>query len=441
MLLTTMGLSGVAFAGAVSEAEPASAAAYGVAPGTIKTIASATGSVTLDLSVADTFVCTVTGDVTFTFGAVQNPPPSPMVAVEPTVILTQDSTGGHSIHFTNVTWLPSGATPAFPAAAGQSIAVCFLTADFGGTVFGEGAIQAGGGFGVYGDGSDSAIVLDGKNSYPFLGQGTGTASNYYWAWRDVYASSLTIEAGCTLQLAGGGTGPMRLFCSGTLTNNGGFLMAYPNNPSSGAVGGSNLATGTLVPGANAPSGKTANAAGAAGTGVIGSWGRGALAAGGAGGANGSGTVGGAGGNAAAPAGLPGGLTPRAVPQVVTMSVTDGSGNTHFYGGGASGGAGAGDGTYAGGAGGPGGNPLFIAAQTIVNAGTIKTAGGDGGTAAGGNAGGGGGGQGGPIIIVTSSLSTVNGGSITNPGGSAGLGKGTGKPGSAGGAGWTVLLAN
>lgn len=441
ILLTTVGLSGVAAADVIAEGGEASAGRYGVAAGTISTIINAVGHVNLDLSVADTFVCTVTGDVTFTFGTWHKPAPSPMIAVEPVVVLTQDSAGGHSVSFTNVTWLPSGAAPAFPAGANQSFAVGFLTPDFGRTVFGEGAMQTGGGFGVYGDGSDSAIVLDGKNSYPFLGQGTGSASNFYWARRDIYASSLTLQPGSTLQLAGGITGAMRLFCSGTLTNNGGFIVSAPNMPSFGATGGANLSTGTLVPGADAPSGKTADTAGAAGATVTGSWGRGATAAGGAGGANGAGTAGGAGGDAVAPAGLPRGTVPRAVPQIVTMSVADGTGNTHFYGGGASGGAGAGDGTYAGGAGGVGGNPLFIAAQTIVNGGTIEAAGGAGGDAARGHAGGGGGGQGGPLIIITGSLTSTAAGKLGNPGGPGGAGKGSGKPGNAGGQGWTVQLAN
>ena len=439
VLLTTMGLSGAALATSVAEAPTASAAAYGVAPGTIKALDNVSGAVSLDLSAADTFTCTVTGTTVFTF-TYSGTLPSPDVTVEPTVIVTQDSTGGRQISFKNVTWLPAGSAPAFPTGAGQAAIACFLTPDFGTTVYGQGALDSGGGLGVYGDGSDGAIVLDGTTPNPYSFIGTGSQANYYWALRDIYASSVTVNSGCTLQLAGGGTAAYRLYCSGTVTNNGGFIVTYPNKQSSGATGGSNLTTGSLVPGASAPSGSAAKAAGAAGTSVIGAWGKGATAVGGAGGANSSGTAGGAGGTANPPAGMAGGTTPRALPQAGTMSVVDGTGAAHSFAGGASGGAGAGDGTNAGGAGGVGGNPLFIAARAIVNNGTIKSFAGNGGAAAGGNAGGGGGGQGGPVVIITSG-SVTGTGTITNPGGSGGAGAGSGKAGSDGGNGWTVQLAN
>jgi hypothetical protein len=439
VLLTTMGLSGAALATSVAEAPAASAAAYGVPPGTIKALGSVQGAVALDLSVADTFTCTVTGTTNFTF-TYSGTQPSPDVTVEPTVIVTQDATGGRQIKFSNVTWLPAGTAPAFPQAAGQAAIACFLTPDFGTTVYGQGALETGGGFGVYGDGSDEAIVLDGTTPNPYSFIGTGSEANYYWALRDIYASSLTIASGCTLQLAGGGTAPYRLFCSGTVTNNGGFIVTLVNKASSGATGGSNLTNGSLVPGANAPSGSSAKAAGAAGTSVSGVWGLSATYAAGAGGKNSSGTAGGAGGSANPPSGMPGGTMPRALPQLATMSVTDGTGATHYFAGGASGGAGAGDGTNAGGAGGVGGNPLFIAARTLVNNGTIRASGGNGGAAAGGNAGGGGGGQGGPVVIITSG-SVIGTGTISTPGGSGGAGAGSGTAGQAGGAGWTVQLAN
>ncbi|MBS2965463.1 hypothetical protein KGA66_20595, partial [Actinocrinis puniceicyclus] len=382
MLFTTMGLPGIALAESVIAAPAADAAATATAPGTTLALNSVSGDVTLDLAQADTFTATVTGTTRFTF-TYSGTAPSPMVTIEPTVVITQDSTGGHSVTFMNVTWLPSGSQPALPLAANAATVACFLTPDLGTTVYGQGALQYGGGYGVYGDGSDGAIVLDGTNTYGFIGR--GSQANYYWALRDIYASSLTIAPGCTLQLAGGGTAAFRLYCSGTLTNNGGYIVTYVNSPASGAKAGSNLTWGSLVPGANSPAGSTANATGAAGTSVIGTWGKGATAVGGAGGKNGSGTAGGAGGTANPPNRMPGGTLPRALPQVATLSVTDGTGAPHYFAGGASGGAGAGDGTYAGGAGGPGGNPLFIAARGIVNVGTIAAYGGNGAAAAGGNA--------------------------------------------------------
>lgn len=438
MLLTTMGLSGTALATGVAQAPAAEAAAYAVAAGTTLALGSVSGTVSLDLSQADTFTCTVTGTTQFTF-TYSGAAPSPAVTIEPTVIVTQDSAGGHQISFSNVTWLPAGSVPGFPVGAGQSTIACFLTPDLGTTVYGQGALEAGGGFGAYGDGSDGAIVLDGSTPNPYGFIGTGSQANYYWALRDIYASSLTIAPGCTLQLAGGGTAPFRLYCSGTLTINGGFVVTYVNTGAKNAAAGSNLTWGSLVPGANSPAGRAANAVGAAGTSVIGGWGRGATVVGGAGGKNSAGTAGGAGGTANPPAGMPGGTMPHALPQLATMSVTDGTGTTYHYAGGASGGAGAGDGTNAGGAGGPGGNPLFVAARAIVNNGTIKAAGGNGGAAAGGNAGGGGGGQGGPVVLIYGSYTGT--GTVSSPGGAGGAGAGSGSSGSAGGAGWIAELAN
>jgi hypothetical protein len=438
MLLTTMGLSGAALTTAVTEAPSAEADTYSLTPGTTRALGAVATSVNLDLSTADTFTVTITNNTqfTFTYGATK---PSPAVTIEPTVILTQDSVGGHTVSFTGVNWLPNGTIPAFPLGAGQTGIACFLTPDFGTTVYGQGALETGGGFGVYGDGSDGAIVLDGLSNPYSSFIGTGSQANYYWALRDIYASSITIAPGCTLQLAGGGTAAYRLFCSGTLTNNSGYIVTYVNKPSSGATGGTNDTNGSLLQGANGPSGSTAKATGAAGTSVSGIWGSGGSYAGGAGGANSAGTAGGAGGNANPPAGMPAGTLPRALPQAATMSVTDGTGTTHYFGGGAGGGAGAGDGTNAGGAGGVGGNPLFIAARSIVNNGAFKAAGGNGGAAAGGNAGGGGGGQGGPVMLITGSL--TGSGTITTPGGTGGAGAGSGKAGQAGGPGWNVTLAN
>ena len=439
VLLSTVGISGVALAAGVADAPAADAAAYSVAPGTTLALGGISGTVPLDLSKADTFTCTVTGPTVFSF-TYSVATPSPAVTIEPTVIVTQDAVGGHSVSFTNTTWLPAGSGPSFPLAANQATIACFLTPDFGTTVFGQGAPQTGGGFGVYGDGSDGQVVLNGTtpNPYPFLG--TGSQPNYYWALRDIFPSELTIAAGCTLQLAGGGTAPFRLLCAGTVTLNGGFLVTVVNTAASGAKAGSNLTTGTLVPGVSSPAGSAAKAVGAAGLNAVGVLGVGSTVAGGAGGANSSGTAGGAGGGANPPAGMqPTGILPRALPGAATMSVTNGAGTIEYFTGGASGGAGAGDGTNAGGAGGPGGNPLFVAARAIVNNGTVKASGGSGGAAAGGNAGGGGGGQGGPIMLISGSISGT--GTFVSAGGNGGPGAGSGAAGKAGGSGWIVQVAN
>ena len=418
----------------VGAATVATATSAEAADGTVTPVAPATttdgpsdvkGNVSLDLSTGTgTFIRTLTGDTVFEF---VNWPSG--MAMEPTVIATQDSTGGHSITYTNVTWLPSGTVPLYETGAGQVNINSFFSDDAGVTVYGQGGTSAGGGFGVYGDGSDGAVVLDGTNTYSFLGYKNG----YYWPTRDVFLSSLAVTSGITFQLSGGTTPAFKVFCSGLASiASGGQIVTYVNTASSGATGGSNLATGSLAPGASAPSGVTG--AGAAGTTVLGQSGKAA----GAGGAAASGTAGGAGGKSNLDAGY---SLPRALPWAATMAayapnVTNG---TRFFPGGASGGAGAGDGSNSGGAGGVGGNPLFLAAYSIVNNGTISAKGGRGGDAAGGNAGGGGGGQGGPVMLIYSTYS--GSGSISSAGGAGGAAAGSGTAGSAGEASWIIKLVN
>jgi hypothetical protein len=350
------------------------------------------------------------------------------VAPEPTVIATQDNVG-HSISFAGITWLPLGASPVFQTGAGQVNVTAFFSVDHGATVYGQAGSMSGGGFGVYGDGSDGAVVLDGTTTP----SGFGKSGTTYWLVRDVFLSSLTIAPGYTLQLAGGSNPAYRLTCSGTVNvGTGSFITTFVNTASSGATGGSNLSTGTLRPGASGPSGATG--AGAAGTNVNGQSGGFA----GRGGANGAGQAAGSNGISSLPAGysLPRALPAASLVAAMGPNITNG---IDYFPGGASGSAGSGDGTNAGGAGGPGGNPLYVAAQNIVNNGTIQAVGGTGGNAAGGNAGGGGGGQGGPIVLIYGTYS--GSGTILSKGGNGGLGAGTGSNGATGGAGFVVRLVN
>jgi hypothetical protein len=447
LLRSAAGVGGTVLGAAMLSPSPASAAATTAAaqPGATLALNGVSGSVVLDLSQADTFTCTLTGETTFTFvnwpATTQDGHP---VTTEPTVVARQDATGGHGMHFGNVTWLPEGSTPVFDTAANQVNVTAFLSVDAGTTVYGQGGWfePSGGGFGVYGDGSDGDVVLDGTNTYPFLGKSHNATNNtdYYWLLRDVYLSSLAVVPGTVLQLAGGGTPAFRLFCAGTLNVAAGAqIVTYVNHEASGATGGSDTTGGSVSPGANGPNGSATNGAGAAGRGVLGQNGTGTDGGpAGNGGANASGAAGGAGGTAALPAGY---SLPRALPWASMMAAygPNVTGTTQFFPGGASGGAGAGDGTKTAGGGGAGGNPLFIAARTLVNNGAIVAQGGAGGNAAGGNAGGGGGGQGGPIMLISSGYAGT--GVISSRGGKAGNGVGSGKNGAAGGASWTVLLEN
>ncbi|GAA2150992.1 hypothetical protein GCM10009760_45910 [Kitasatospora kazusensis] len=423
ILLSAAGVGGAALGAGAVTAPTASAAtaATPVYPST-STVAlgNVSGSAVLDLSAAATFTCTVTGDTVFTFTNW----PTGSVATEPTVIATQDGTG-HTISFSGVTWLPGGTPPLFQTGPHQVDISCFFSDDNGSTVYGQGGTSAGGGFGVYGDGSDGPAVLDGTATYPsFLGK----SGSYYWLLRDVYLSSLAVAPGITLQLGGGDTPPFRLFCSGlvSIAATGGVAV-YTNSSAAKAAGGS------LLPGAWGPAGGTG--AGAAGANVLGQSGKSA----GQGGAAKSGaTAGGAAGVSSLPAGY---SLPRALPWAAQMAAfgPNVTGTTQFFPGGASGGAGAGDGSAAGGAGGAGGSPLFIAACNLVNNGSIISYGGRGGAAAGGNAGGGGGGQGGPLMLVHSSYS--GSGAVASTGGPGGAGAGSGASGTAGGASWITRLVN
>ncbi|MFE0326323.1 hypothetical protein ACFW08_05840 [Streptomyces sp. NPDC058960] len=419
VFLTDQGAAVAALTARVTTVESNAAVAVG------KTLAlgNVSGSVVLDLAQARTFSCTLTGPTVFSFANW----PAGQTTTEPTIIATQDATGGRSMSFTNVTWLPSGSPPAFQLGAGQVNVVPLFSSDNGTTVYGQGGSATGGGFGTYGDGSDGAVVLDGVNTYPFLGK----SGNTYWLTRDTYLASLTIASGVTLQTGGGGTATFRLFCSGTISiGSGAFLASFINTAASGATGGTNLATGTLVPGANGPNGTTGG--GVVGTNVSGAnggfGGRGGNASGGA-------TTAGVNGVATMPTGA---SLPRALPWASAMSYLV-AGVVGYFPGGASGSPGAGDGTNAGGGAGQGGNPLWVAALNIVNNGTIQSRGGNGGAATGGNAGGGGGGQGGPVVLIYGAYS--GSGSISSLGGNGGASAGTGTAGASGGSGWIVRLTN
>jgi hypothetical protein len=89
------------------------------------------GNVVLDLSTGQVFVARVIGATTFSFVN------WPAGAVEPTVIATQDATGGRTLGFAGVNWLPPGSTPAFQVGPGQVNITSFFSIDRGVTVYGQ----------------------------------------------------------------------------------------------------------------------------------------------------------------------------------------------------------------------------------------------------------------------------------------------------------------
>src|SRR5271163_1478577 len=127
-----------------------------------------------------------------------------------------------------------------------------------------------------GTGTDGPVILDGATTYPGFGTPAG---NVYTMSRDVQTTALTINNGVTLKPAN-----FRIFCTGTVTNNGTITAA--GNNAAGSTAGASLGSGSLGGG---------RAGGAGGTGVSGSGANGGNANyGNAGGAGGAGTSGAAG---------------------------------------------------------------------------------------------------------------------------------------------------
>lgn len=278
--------------------------------------------------------------------------------------------------------------------------------------------------GVFGDGSDGAVAFDGTSTFSFAST-TGSAPNLaYTLTRDVFATSLAVSSGKTLNPNG-----FRIFCQGAFSNAG--TIQYLGANATGAPGAAGPGGGTLQPpgsGATGTNGAGAQASttnGAAGTG--------------AGGAGGNGTSG-AGGAAR----NPGWSTafPFRLPSAALTGIPVGktSAGAQVPAGGPGGSSGAGDGTTGGlgGGGGSGGGIVIILAWSASNTGTITVAGGNGGNGVlgtGAASGGGGGGGGGNIIVYT--LSAWTAGTTNVSGGTGGSAAGTGTAGAAGSAG-TVL---
>ena len=76
-------------------------------PGIVVSLGSVSGTVTCDLSTGVAFLATLTGDTTFQFSN------WPSGLVEPEIYTQQDSTGGHAITLSGVTWEPTGSPPTF----------------------------------------------------------------------------------------------------------------------------------------------------------------------------------------------------------------------------------------------------------------------------------------------------------------------------------------
>lgn len=300
-----------------------------------------------------------------------------------------------------------------------------------------------GGLGIYGDASDGTPTWDGSTTI----LGLAPSSSTYTLTRDIFLGSSTINNGVTIITNG-----FRIFCQGTLTNNGSIVWNGTNggngSAGTGGTGGARLnsTTSSFLTSAGSSAGGGGggtSGAGGAGTNVT------FPSLSGTGGHGGAGTsaAGGVGGTLTAPTAIDGSI--RALPfaavgafftQGASAPVQAWSGTF----GGSGGGGGGGDTTNGGGGGGAGGGVVIILAKAFAGTGTIAANGGTGGNATAGNCGGGSGGGGGTVIVVSGSVSAgaITGQTITASGGTAGTDHGTGGGAKTNGnAGTVILLPN
>jgi hypothetical protein len=296
---------------------------------------------------------------------------------------------------------------------------------------------ASGGLAIYGDGSDGTQTFDGSTTI----LGVVPSSNIYTLTRDIFLAAGTINNGVTIKPNG-----FRIFCAGTLTNNGSII--YNGNAASGATGGAAQAAvvaptqdGANRVGTAGGNGSTTN--GANGT----AFASGVRLGGGVGGAAGAGSGGtaGAGGTGTAPTVNDGGVH-HAMPALIGSMGSWGSltQTIKWLGGGSGGGGGGGDTTNSGGGGGSGGGVVYVFARAFAGTGVIQARGGAGANGVAGNTGGGGGGGGGVVYVISGSVvlgspNTISGQTIDANGGAKGLLSGTGSADGSNGATGTVIL--
>ncbi len=298
------------------------------------------------------------------------------------------------------------------------------------------------GFGaaVFGDGSDGTITFDGSTTVLSL----VPSGNVYTLARDIFLAAGTINNGVSIKTNG-----FRIFCAGTLTNNG--LIHWNGNAASGtngATAGAGLSNTNSS--FNSQTGSAANLPGTTGT----NGGVGAGSAGQAGGSVSYGGAGGAGGAGSGGAGAAGGTNTGSafpartanrflMPVMMLIQINSGSGTPTFTAiqGGSGGGSGGGDTTNSGGGGGGGGAIVAVYAKKFAGTGSIQARGGAGGICTLGNCGGGGGGGGGTVFVVSQSVvaGAVSGQTIDANGGTGGAKSGTGVAGSNGSNGSAILL--
>jgi hypothetical protein len=301
-------------------------------------------------------------------------------------------------------------------------------------------------FGLFGDGSDGPIHFDGIATITLgnNGQTIVPSGNVYTLPRDIFPTTVVIDAGVAVNAAGffifaktSANGPGTILCNGGAGGNGttaggaggagAFAGGRYNNAGLLGVAGS-IAQGTIgLINNGAPNPSPIGGGGAA------SGGNGTKAnASGAGGSSG-GFAGGAGtGNNTSGANAGG----YKVLDIVILGV--GSGGTRFILTGCSGGSGAGNASVGGGGSGAGGGYVGLFTPVVLGPLTLQANGGNGGNGStGGNSGGGGGGGGGYAFL----LAIIGGSNVTIQvnGGTGGLGHGTGTNGGNGFTGQQIVF--
>lgn len=281
---------------------------------------------------------------------------------------------------------------------------------------------------LFGDVSDGDATLDGTGSVPWATR----SGAIYTMTRDALCKNLTINSGVTLR-----PNNFLPYAAGTLTNDG--IIETRGNNAAGTIPGAFIGnTGTWFSSAGQGGSGSIN-----GNGIVGGGSGGSSIGGGGGKGGDAGPFTGGVGNASALLNTSHGSY-RTIGFLINRRLFSGWNWTSLNGSGG-GGGGAGNnagGTGTGGGAGGGANICAVAANILINNGTIQSIGGQGadGTISGGgtpSAGGGGGGSGGPVFIWTNYLKTA--GTIQSIGGSAGAGAGGGGNGVAGSANLVIII--
>lgn len=328
---------------------------------------------------------------------------------------------------------PAYSTATYPSTAGTSGYV--ITSD--GTNFNVAPAPGGAATDpVYGDGSDGTQTFDGSTTI----LGIVPSVNTYTLSRDIYLSSSTINNGVSI-IANG----YRLFCNGTLTNNG--TIQWNGGNGSGSSAGANVTNTSSPVNSNNTTSNGPSTPGGAGSTGAGTHGVNSAFAGGTSSPISYGGVGGTGGTGVSGGGVGGTLSspPASSPQVRTFPfnlgfLIGGTGITFLMQGGTGGGGGGGDGVNNGGGGGGGGAFVLVYARIFAGTGNIQALGGNGGNGTAGTTGGGGGGGGGLVVVVSQSVSggAISGQTISAGGGTGGIGFGIGTSGATGNTGTTII---